>query len=109
MNLKDLILNIVNDDTYNPMTSREMADYLKADKYTRQFIYDQINALDRENKIRISKKKRILPVSIEENSLLGKISLAQGGYGFFISDNKDFKDVFISKENLNKALDEDRV
>ena len=109
MNLKDLILNIVNDDTYNPMTSREMADYLKADKYTRQFIYDQINALDRENKIRISKKKRILPVNEDEASLLGKISLAQGGYGFFISDNKDFKDVFISKENLNKALDEDRV
>ena len=40
---------------------------------------------------------------------MGEISLAQGGYGFFISDNKEYKDVFISQNNLNLANDKDRV
>lgn len=41
--------------------------------------------------------------------MIGQINLAQGGYGFFISDNKDFKDVFISANNLNTANNLDRV
>ena len=109
MNLNQLILNIIYDDTYVPMTTKELAEYMKADKYTRDAIFDEVKALEKDNKIRISHKKRIMPLSDEEISLVGSISHAQGGYGFFISDNKDMKDVFISKDNMNRAFDGDRV
>ena len=109
MNLRDLILQIVYDDNYSPITKKELAEYMQADKYTRDAIYDQIKALDKENKIRISHKKRIMPLSEEDLSLVGTISLAQSGYGFFISDNKDMKDVFIAKDKLKDAFDGDRV
>lgn len=109
MNLKELILNIVNDENYELMTIKELENYLQVDKYTRNAVYDALKELEKENKLRISHKKRIMPLSEEEKSLVGEISLAQAGYGFFISDNKDFKDVFISKENLNKAFDGDKV
>ena len=109
MNLRDLILNIVYEDDYQPITIKELAAYLKADKYTRNVIYDEVRSLEKENKVRISHKKRIMPISKEELSLIGTISLAQGGYGFFISENKDMEDVFISKENLKAAFDGDKV
>ena len=109
MNLKELILNIINDENYQPMTIRDLQSYMKADKYTKDSIADEVKALEKENKIRISNKKNIMPLSIEEKSLIGKISLAQSGYGFFISDNEDFKDVYIARDRLNGAFDNDKV
>lgn len=109
MNLKDIILNIVYDENYLPMTLKELDKYLKVDKYTRKAVRDIIKDLEKENKIRVSNKKRIMPLTDEEINLIGKISMAQGGYGFFISDNKDFEDVFIKRDNMNKAHNNDRV
>ena len=109
MNLKELILNIINDETYRPMTIKELASYMKADKYTQGAIFDEVKALEKENKIRISHKKRIIPLSPEELSLVGTISIAQGGYGFFISENKDMKDAYIGKDSLKGAMDGDKV
>lgn len=109
MNLKKLILKLIYDDDYNPMTIKELGAYLKADKYTMDSVKDLVKELDREGKLRISNKKRILPLTEEELSLKGSISMASGGYGFFISDNKDFDDVYIAKDKLNTAHDKDRV
>ncbi|MDY2918692.1 MAG: ribonuclease R [Anaerococcus sp.] len=109
MNLKELILNIVNDENYEPITIKEFENYLKADKYTRKAVKDLLKELDNDNLIRISNKKRIMPISQEEKNLIGTISLAQGGYGFFISDEEDFADVFIKKDNLKSAHNDDRV
>ncbi len=109
MNLKELILNLVYDSDYIPMSKKELFSYLKVDKYTRKTVEDILKDLEKENKIRISNKKRIMPLTEEELSLTGKISIAQGGYGFFISDNEDFSDVFIKKDNLNNAHNNDRV
>lgn len=109
MNLKELILNLVYDNNYIPMSKKELFSYLKVDKYTKKAVEDILKDLEKENKIRISNKKRIMPLTEEELSLTGKISIAQGGYGFFISDNEDFSDVFIKKDNLNNAHNNDRV
>lgn len=109
MNLKDIILNIVYDENYLPMTFKELDKYLKVDKYTRKAVRDIIKDLEKDNKIRVSNKKRIMPLTDEEINLTGKISMAQGGYGFFISDNTDFEDVFIKRDNMNRAHNNDRV
>lgn len=109
MNFKDLILNIVNDENYKPMTIKEMLKYLDCDKYIKKDVKKIIKNMAKDNEIKISSKKKIHPLNIEDKSLIGEISLAQGGYGFFISDNKDYKDVFISQKNLNSANNKDRV
>ncbi|WP_040397088.1 ribonuclease R [Anaerococcus senegalensis] len=109
MNFKDLILNIVNDENYKPMTIKEMLRYLDCDKYIKKDVKKIIKKLAKDNEIKISSKKKIHPLSIEDKSLIGEINLAQGGYGFFISDNNDYEDVFISANNLNTANNLDRV
>lgn len=109
MNIKELILNLIYDDDYIPMTLKELEIYLKADRYTRSAVKDIVDELVNENKIRISNKKRIMPLTDDELNLIGKISMAAGGYGFFISDNKDFDDVYISRDRLNGAHNNDKV
>lgn len=109
MNIKDLILNLIYDSDYIPMTLKELELYLKADKYTKAAVKDIIDELIKDNKIRISNKKRILPLTEEELNLIGKISIASGGYGFFISNNRNFDDVYISKDKLNNAHNNDKV
>lgn len=109
MNFKDLIIDIVNDKNYKPMTIDEMLRYLDCDKYIKKDVKKIIKKLAKENEIKISSKNKIHPLSNDDKSLMGEISLAQGGYGFFISDNNEYKDVFISQNNLNSANDKDRV
>ena len=109
MNFKNLIINIVNDKNYKPMTIDEMLRYLDCDKYIKKDVKKIIKKLAKENEIKISSKNKIHPLSNDDKSLMGEISLAQGGYGFFISDNNEYKDVFISQNNLNLANDKDRV
>ena len=109
MNIKDLILNLIYDGDYIPMTLKELELYLKADKYTKAAVKNIIDELIKDNKIRISNKKRILPLTEEELNLIGKISIASGGYGFFISNNRNFDDVYISKDKLNNAHNNDKV
>lgn len=109
MNFKDLIINIVNDKNYKPMTIDEMLRYLDCDKYIKKDVKKIIKKLAKENEIKISSKNKIHPLSNDDKSLMGEISLAQGGYGFFISDNNEYMDVFISQNNLNSANDKDRV
>lgn len=109
MNTKELILNLIFDDDYIPMTLKELEIYLKADKYTKNAVKDIIDELIKEEKVRISNKKRIMPLTEDEINLVGKISIAAGGYGFFISDNKEFDDVYISRDRLKGAYNNDRV
>ena len=109
MNTKELILNLIYNDDYRPMTLKELESYLKADKYTRAAVKDIVDELAKENKIRMSNKKRIMPLTEDEINLTGKISMAFGGYGFFISDNKEYDDVYISRDRLKGAHNNDRV
>ena len=66
MKVKELIINLIYDDDYSPMTLKELELYLKADKYTKSAVKDIVDELVKENKIRISNKKRILPLTEEE-------------------------------------------
>lgn len=39
----------------------------------------------------------------------GKVKLNRKGFGFFIADDENVEDIFISRASLNRALDNDRV
>lgn len=109
MNTKDLILNIINDDQYKPMTLDGLGKFLKVDKYTKKALADMVSELEKEGEIKLTSKGKILPLTDKEKSLVGYIAMAQGDYGFFVSDNKDFEDVFIAGNKLNTAQNKDKV
>ena len=43
MNTKELILNLIFDDDYIPMTLKELEIYLKADKYTKNAVKEAVD------------------------------------------------------------------
>ena len=57
--------------------------------------------------INTSKKK--IATSKKCGFLEGTLTITKKGYGFFIPDDKTLKDVFISQDNLNGAMHNDRV
>lgn len=109
MNTKDIILSLINDDDYKPSTIEDLGKFLQVDKYTKKALTDIISDLEKEGEIRITSKGKIVPLTEKEKSLVGTIAMAQGGYGFFVSDNKDFEDVFIAGKKLNTAQNNDKV
>ena len=54
-----------------------------------------------------TKKKKYMLMKYCKSLLSGKVSVAKNGYGFLIQDNGE--DIFISKDNLNGAIDNDIV
>ncbi|MDD7306163.1 MAG: ribonuclease R [Peptoniphilaceae bacterium] len=109
MNTKDLILNIINDKDYKPTNLDGLGKFLRVDKYTKKALADLISDLNKDGQIKITTKGKILPLTEKEKSLVGKIVMAQGGYGFFVSDNEEFEDVFIGGKYLNTAHNNDKV
>ena len=57
MNTKELILNLIYDDDYIPMTLKELEIYLKADKYTKDAVKDIIDELLKEIKLEYQIRK----------------------------------------------------
>ena len=71
-------------------------------------IKGELNNLLLEGKIVNTSKKKIATAKTA-GYLEGTISIAKRGYGFFIPDDKSIPDIFIPFENLNGAMNNDRV
>lgn len=71
-------------------------------------IKNQIDGLLSCGKLVNTSKKKIA-TSKKVGVLEGKITITKAGYGFFIPDDSDEKDIFIPVSNLNGAMQNDRV
>lgn len=109
MKIKDLLLEYINDENNKALKAEELAKVFEIEKKDRKIFYKVLDNLEEEGLIKKSKKKKYLRVTEEDKNLVGSLEGNKKGFAFFISDNKDFEDVFISKENLNGALNKDRV
>lgn len=109
MKIKDLLLEYINDENNKALKAEELAKVFEIDKKERKIFYKVLDNLEEEGLVKKSKKKKYMRVTEEDRNLVGTLEGNQKGFAFFLSDNKDFEDVFISKENLNGALNKDRV
>ena len=87
----------------------EINDYLnlKSSEELKK-LQDEIDKLVKEGIVHETKKKRYLLLEKCTTLVTGKISLAKNGYGFLIQKNNP-DDLFIGKDNLNGAIDNDVV
>jgi len=73
-----------------------------------KLLQDELEKLVKSGIVHETKKKKYLLMKYCASLLTGKISVAKNGYGFLIQDN-DEEDLFISRDNLNGAIDGDIV
>lgn len=67
-----------------------------------------INELIKEGIVHETKKQKYILMKYCKSLKAGKVSIAKNGYGFLIQDN-DEEDIFIGRDNLNGAINDDIV
>lgn len=71
-------------------------------------LQDELEKLVKSGIVHETKKKKYLLMKYCASLLTGKLSVAKNGYGFLIQDNGE-EDLFISRDNINGAIDGDIV
>ena len=114
---KQIILDFMNNEKYVPMKAKEIAFILGVPKTKYNEFHDLLNQLENEYKIECTKKGKYLLVDAKKY-VTGILRLNQKGFGFVKLENLDVENVdkkngeeeiFIAKENINNALNEDTV
>ena len=67
-----------------------------------------INELIKEGIVHETKKQKYILMKYCKSLKTGKVNIAKNGYGFLIQDN-DEEDIFIGRDNLNGAINDDIV
>lgn len=71
-------------------------------------LQDELDKLVKTGIVHETKKKKYILMKYCKSLLTGKIDIAKNGYGFLIQDDGK-EDIFISKDNLNGAIEGDIV
>ena len=108
MELLDKILEYMREEAYNPMLLQELAQALKIDEDDLSELEETLKHMENEGyTIKTRKKRYGLPERM--NLVVGRLQGSKKGFGFLICDNPDIRDLYISVENLNGAMHNDRV
>jgi ribonuclease R len=108
MNIKEKIIFFMSEDAYKPMLIGEILKELNTSKDLKQEILDILTELENEGMIIKTRNDRYgLPSKM--NLLKGTIQGSAKGFGFFIPEDSDIKDIFIPPVDLNGAMNGDTV
>jgi ribonuclease R len=104
--MRDNILEYLKNDS-GAKTIIEINDYLKLKTSDElKELQDVLNSLVREGIIHETKKEKYMLMSDCDSLRTGEIEITERGYAFLLQDNDD---IYISKDNLNDAIDGDIV
>lgn len=102
------IMGFINSDNYKPSTEIELYNAMGLEDVSMSHFCNCLRELTEENKLVYTKKNRIMtPLSL--GRYIGTLDTTRKGFGFVKSLDGSFKDVYISKENINGASHGDVV
>lgn len=108
MNIKDKIIELYTEDKYNPLYIDELMDILEISKDERGMLEVALEQMVDDGQLVMTRKgKYALPAMLGMS--VGRIQGNAKGYGFFIPDNREHEDVFISPDHMNSAMHNDKV
>lgn len=105
LTLRERLLQVL-EASHRPLAVLEIAERLGETELAE--VMAALDEMEKEGKVVCTRKKRYgLPEKM--NLFVGTIHGHPQGYAFLIPDNSNYEDIFISKENLNGAMHNDRV
>ena len=105
--LEKKIIDLLSADNVIPLFEEQLIDQLKLTPEQEGMIHEILNNMVKEGKlVQTKKKKYAIPEGL--GFFTGRLQGNARGFGFFIPD-KEEDDVFISAENLNGAMHNDRI
>ncbi|HOM42413.1 MAG TPA: ribonuclease R [Bacillota bacterium] len=106
--IKNKLLAFMREDAYKPLSHDELIQAFQDDSIQASELDEVLNSLLEEGSIIITRKNKY-GLTEKMNMVAGRIQGNKKGFGFLIPDNKDLRDLFIPAENLNGAMNDDRV
>ena len=103
---EEMILNFMKDEDYVPMKAKEMAMVLNISKDRYNELIEVLNKLEADLKIVKNRKNRYR--INDEKILEGIYRRNSKGFGFVKIDGEE-DEIYISKQNSNKAFNGDKV
>lgn len=104
--MKEQILEFMRREAYRPLSAAELFGELGVQN--REEFINSLQELEREGKVICTRKMRYgLPEKM--NLAVGRLQGHPNGFAFLIQDTPGIPDVFISADNLNGAMHNDRV
>ncbi len=104
---RKIILNFMRNEQYVPMKAKDMAFILGVPKQKYAEFREILDELEREFKVQQSKKGKYMLVD-ESVYKTGVLRLNSKGFGFVKVPDSD-NEIFVSRDNMNKALNDDEV
>lgn len=105
--IRDSILEFMRQDAYKPMLPEEIASAFQVDKGQYREFIRILREMEKEGLIFKTKKDKY-GVPEKMNLIIGRLQGHPKGYGFIIQDNSQ-DDVYVAAENMNGAMNNDRV
>lgn len=106
--LKKKIINLINDDKYNPLTDGELGFELGLTYEMWAWYKKILKELEEDMYIIITKKGRIISPN-QAGVYVGKFISHRKGFGFVELDKEDVRDLYIQSKDINGAMHGDRV
>ncbi|MDD7794793.1 ribonuclease R [Clostridium sp. 'White wine YQ'] len=108
MGIKETVLGFMKEQAYRPMDLQELSEVfdIKRDEY--KAFKKCIKTMEKEGLV-IRNKKDKFGVPDRMGLITGKLQVHSKGFGFLIPDEEGRADVFIPANNMNGALNGDRV
>ncbi|WP_129596224.1 ribonuclease R [Anaerophilus nitritogenes] len=108
MNIKDKILEFMRENAYSPMLDVELSNVFEIQPTEIGEFYETLDEMEREGHVIKTKKNRYAAPE-RMNLIVGKIQIHGRGFGFILSEIEGYKDIFVSANDLNGAMHNDRV
>lgn len=105
--IEQKVLNLLSSDGVIPLYEEQLLDQLDLTMEEEDRLHEVLDLMVRQGKLVLTKKKKYA-IPEDLGFLSGRLQGNAKGFGFFIPDNGD-EDVYISAENLNGAMHNDRV
>lgn len=108
MSIKEKIIELFKEKEYPPLFIKQIMEVLDISPEERDMLETVLDQMVKEGSLVVTKKgKYALPETL--GFLVGRLQGHPKGFGFLIPDNKDEEDIFISAENMEGAMHNDRV
>lgn len=106
--IKDKILAFMREEAYKPMLLEELAIIFDLNKKEWKDFSKILEDMETEGLIMKTRKNKY-GIPERMNLIVGKLQGHSKGFGFVIPENAELKDVYIPAENLNGAMNNDKV
>jgi len=108
LSTKEKILEFMREKAYRPLIFKELVKAFSISPEQRRSFRELLKEMEKEGLIVKTRRKRY-GVPERMNLVVGRLERNNKGFGFVVPDDPDKDDVYISLEDMNGAMHNDRV